>query len=164
VVIALLCTSLARAQTIYYAVFEGNNYEKETWHVVDLKEFNANRPGNVFDLYRFERLSDGTSKVMREFSTPSGDWMFLLTYHYDKNGRLNKLESEFRTFGGVTISGDGGSTRCVRSFVVSNNGELQKTSERITDMKTGREVTRSFYEPAVKHWMHLRDLPIQPKA
>jgi len=168
VVIVLLClfshAHFVRAETIYYAVSGGKNYEKETWHVGDLKNFNTKRPDNVFDLFTFERLADGTSKASREYSTPSGDWLFLLTYYYDHNRRLTKLKSEFRTFKGMdVVHDDEGMTRCVRSYSVTNTGKLRKMSEQITDMKSGREVKRTFYEPNVKHWMNLRDLPIQPK-
>lgn len=88
----------------------------------------------------------------------------MFTYHYAKNGRLQRIESEFRTFNGIDVlHDDEGLTRCVRSYAVTNTGRLRKISERITDMKSGREVARSFYEPKVKHWTYLHDLPIQPK-
>jgi hypothetical protein len=162
VALTLLFASTARAEPIYYSVSEGQNYEKETWHVGDLKQFNFNRPDNVFDLYTFHGLSGGAAKVVREFSTPSGDWLFILTYYYAKSGQLTKLDSEFRTFGSISVSGEDGLTRCERSYTVNAAGKLHKTRQRITDMKTGRTVNRSFFEPEVKHWMSLRELPVQP--
>jgi hypothetical protein len=159
-----ICVTSLRSDPIYYAVFEGKNYEKRIWFSKELREFNANPPHDVYDLYTFERGARGTSIVKREYSTPSGDWLFMFTYHYAKNGRLQRIESEFRTFNGIDVlNDDEGLTRCVRSYAVTNTGRLRKISERITNMKSGREVARSFYEPEVKHWMHLRDLPIQPK-
>ena len=159
-----ICVTPLRSESIYYAVFEGKNYEKQKWFSKELREFNANPPDDVHDLYTFERGAHGTSIVKREYSTPSGDWLFMFTYHYAKNGRLQRIESEFRTFNGIDVlHDDEGLTRSVRSYAVTNTGRLRKISERITDMKSGREVVRSFYEPEVKHWMHLHDLPIQPK-
>ena len=120
---------------------------------------------DVFDSYTFQLSSDGSSKVFREYATPSGDWRISLIYQYAKSGRLTHLQSEFVTFGGVTESNTGGGpTRCARSYTVSSNGTLQKTSEEITDSETGRRVTRKFWEPQVKHWMDLSELPIRPKT
>jgi hypothetical protein len=158
-----ICVTSLRSEPIYYAVFEGKNYEKRTWFSKELREFNANPPHDVYDLYTFERGARGASIVKREYSTPSGDWLFMFTYRYAKNGRLQRIESEFRTFNGIDVLHDDGMTCCVRSYVVTNTGRLRKISERITDMKSGREVARGFYEPEVKHWMRLHDLPIQPK-
>ena len=164
----LLCsgTAVGQEQTIYYGVFEGKNYEKETWHSTKLREFQANRPDNVFENYTLHKEADGTCKVKRECTTPSGDWMLYLTYKYGANGRLRQLESDFRTFVAdpAAEGNEGGVTRCLRVYDVSSGGKLEKKSENITDAKTGRKVVRRFFDPEVKHWMSLRDLPLEPKT
>lgn len=166
-VIAFVIGSAAAAwsQTVYYATFTGANYAKETWHSSSVFDFKASRPDNVYDAYTVERRSDGSTVVHRDFSTPSGDWRFELSYEYGRDARLRKIRSEFITFGGITISGeDEGLTRCVRTFSVSPSGALQKTSERIIDEKSGRVVARQFYQPEITHWMTLDQLPIRPKT
>jgi hypothetical protein len=166
-VIAFVIGSAAAAssQTIYYATFTGENYAKETWHSSSVSDFKASRPDNVYDAYTVERHSDSSTVVHRDFTTPSGDWRFELTYEYGRDARLRKIRSEFVTFGGITISGEGeGLTRCVRTFGVSPSGALHKTSERITDEKSGRIVARQFYQPQITHWMSLDQLPIRPKT
>ena len=164
-VIALLLGLAATAwsQTIYYATFTGENYAKETWHSSPLAAFKAAKPDNVYDFYTVERHRDGTTVVHRDFTTPSGDWRFELTYDYGRDARLREIRSVFVTFGGITISGeDDGLTRCVRTFTVSRSGALLMASERITDEKSGRVVARQFYQPRVEHWMSLNQLPIPP--
>ena len=166
-VIAFLIGSAAAAwtQSVYYATFTGENYAKQTWHSSSLVAFNAAPPDDVYDSYTVERGSGGTSVVHRDYTTPSGDWRFELTYEYGRDARLRKIRSEFVTFGGVTIAGDDeGLTRCVRTFSVSPSGTLRKTSERITDEKSGRVVARQFYQPQITHWMSLDQLPIRPKS
>ena len=165
--LALLLGSAATAwsQTVYYATFTGKNYAKGTWHSSSLAAFKAAPPDDVYDSYTLERRRDGSVIVHRDYATPSGDWRFDLTYEYGRNTRLRKIRSEFVTFGGITISGeDEGLTRCVRTFTVSRSGTLHKTSERITDEKTGRVAARQFYDPQIKHWMSLDELPIHPKT
>jgi hypothetical protein len=158
-------TSSIYAQTIYYAVASGQNYQRKTWSSAPLAAYNAARPGDVYDSYTIERHPDGTTVVHRDYTTPSGDWRFELTYEYGRDTCLRKIRSEFVTFGGITISGeDEGLTRCVRTFTISRNGTLHKTYERITDEKSGRVVARQFYEPQIKHWMSLDELPIHPKT
>ena len=158
-------TSSICAQTIYYAVASGENYQRKTWRSARLSAYNAAPPGDVYDSYAIERHPDGGTIVRRDYTTPSGDWRFELTYEYGRNSRLRKIRSEFVTFGGITISGeDEGLTRCVRTFTVSRSGTLRNTSERITDEKSGRVVARQFYEPQIKHWMNLDELPIRPKT
>ena len=163
-VIALLgLAAPAWSQTIYYATSTGKNYAKETWRSSSLADFKAARPGDVYDCYTVEHKSDSTTVVHRDFTTPSGDWRFELTYEYGRDARLRKIRSEFITFGGITISGeDEGLTRCVRTFNVSRSGALHKTSQRITDEKSGRVVARQFYQPQITHWMSLDQLPIWP--
>src|ERR1051326_4319269 len=166
-VIAVLLGSAAAAwsQTVYYATVTGENYAKETWHSESASDFKASRPENVYDAYTVERHSDGSTVVHRDFTTPSGDWRFELTYEYGRGGRLRSIRSEFVTFGGITISDeDEGLTRCVRTFSVSPSGRLHKTSERITDEKSARVVARQFYQPQITHWMSLDQLPIRPKT
>ncbi|MBA3544557.1 MAG: hypothetical protein H0T83_08995 [Chthoniobacterales bacterium] len=165
--IALLLgvTAAVSAQTVYYATFTGKNYAKESWHSAPLAAFKAAPPDDVYDAYTVDRRSDGTTVVHRDFTTPSGDWRFELIYEYGRDARLWKIRSEFITFGGITISGeDEGPTRCVRTFTVSRSGTLHKTSERITDSKSGRVVARQFYQPQITHWMSLDQLPIRPKT
>jgi hypothetical protein len=165
--IALLLVSAATAcsQTVYYATFSGENYARKTWHSSSLAAFKAARPDDVYDSYTVERRRDATVVVHRDYTTPSGDWRFELTYEYGRDRRLRKLHSEFVTFGGITISGkDEGLTRCVRTFTVSRAGTLHKTSERITDAKSGRVVAQQFFEPQIEHWMSLDELPIYPKT
>ena len=153
------------SQTVYYATSTGENYANESWHSSSLAAFKAAQPDDVYDAYTVERRSDGSVIVHRDFSTPSGDWRFDLTYDYGRDAHLRKIRSELVTFGGISISGkDDGLTRCVRTFTVSHDGALQKTSERITDAKSGRVVARQFYQPKIPHWMSLDQLPIQPKS
>lgn len=154
----------ARAQTIYYAKFGGDNYAQKSWHAASTAAFEAAPPDDVYDSYTVERRDDGATIVRRDCSTPSGDWRFEFTYEYGRNHRLQRLHSEFITFNGITVSGeDDGLTRCVRDFILSSGGTVRKTSERIIDEKTGRKVARQFYDPEVEHWMRLDDLPIQPE-
>jgi hypothetical protein len=158
-------TSSICAQTIYYAVASGENYERKTWRSAPLSAYNTAPPGDVCDSYTVERHPDSTTIARRDYTTPSGDWRFELTYEYGRDNRLRKIRSEFVTFGGITVSGeDEGLTRCVRTFTISRGGSLRKTSERITDEKSGRVVARQFYEPQIKHWMTLDELPIRPKT
>jgi hypothetical protein len=157
-----LAAPVAHGDQIYYAVSEGHNYEKQIWHAGDLKEFNRKRPNNVFDLYTFQRLTDGSVKVARELSAPSGDWFLRLTYFYGKNGQLTKIDFDFSTFEGKCSCGEGGLTRCQRSYSVDSTGQLRKRTERVTDMKTGDIVDWTFPEPKVKHWASLHDLPMRP--
>jgi hypothetical protein len=157
--------SSAFAQTVYYAVARGANYQQKIWHSAALSAYKAAPPGDVYDTYTVDRRSDGTTVVSRDYTTPSGDWRFELTYEYGRDARLRNIRSEFVTFDGITVSGDDeGLTRCVRTFTVSRSGALHKTSERITDEKTGRVVARQFYDPQIKHWMNLDELPIRPKT
>jgi hypothetical protein len=155
--------STVRADTIYYAVSHGQHFENETWHAGDLKVFNANRPENVFDLYTFHRLTDGTAKVIREMSTPSGDWFLILTYFYGKEGRLKKIEFDLRTFNGVCPCGETGPVRCHRCYTVDRSGRLRKESELVTQLDSGNAVDWTFHEPKVRHWAKLSELPIKPR-
>jgi len=165
ITLLLASATAACAQTIYYATFRGDNYAQKSWHSAPLAAFKAAPPDNVYDSYTVERRRDGSTTVRRDYSTPSGDWRFELTYEYGRDRCLHKLHSEFVTFGGITISGeDEGLTRCIRDFTVSSRSTLQKISERIIDEKTGRTVARQFYNPQVKHWMTLDELPIPPTA
>jgi hypothetical protein len=159
---AVLFAAATDAETVYYAVSEGENYDKQTWRSGDLKTLKQNRPENVFDLYTFRQLGDGSSRVTRERSTPSGDWFLTLTYYYAKNGRLTKMDYDFRTFNGLCPCGETGPVRCERFYSVDHAGKLRKTSERIIEMKTGAAVDWTFSEPAVRHWARISDLPIRP--
>jgi hypothetical protein len=164
--IALLVASgtTVSAQTIYYATFRGKNYEKKVWHSASLATFKAAPPKDVYDSYTVEQGGDGTVVVHRDCTTPSGDWRFEFTYEYGQDGRLHKLQSELVVFSSISASGkDAGSTRCVRTFTVSGAGTFHKTSERITDVKSGKVVARQFFQPHIKHWMSLDELPIHPK-
>jgi hypothetical protein len=165
IVLLLWAMTAASAQTVYYATFTGENYAKKSWHSAPLAAFKAAPPDDVYDVYTVERRSDGITVVHRDYTTPSGDWRFELTYEYGPDGRLWKIRSELITFGGITTSGqDEGLTRCVRTFTVSRSGILHKTSERITDERRGRVVARQFYHPQIKHWTRLDQLPIRPKT
>ena len=159
---AAVLASTANAETVYYAVSQGENLARQTWHSGDLERFKQNRPDNVFDLYIFHRLSGGKSKVTRERSTPSGDWFLILTYYYSSGGRLTKMDFDFRTFNGVCPCGETGPIRCERIYSADSAGKLRKESERIVEEKTGATVDWTFNEPLVKHWATLRELPIQP--
>jgi hypothetical protein len=159
----MLFASAAGAQTIYYAVSEGENFAKQHWQAGDLQAFNHNRPDNVFDLYTCERLAGGGLKVIRERSTPSGDWSLALTYDYGTNGRLDKIHYDFSTFNGLCPCGETGPVRCERIYLVDAGGKLRKTMERITEMKTGAVVDWTFSEPTVKHWGSVAELPIKPR-
>jgi hypothetical protein len=149
------------SQMVYYATFTGENYEKKTWHSSSIAAFKAAPPADVYDSYTVERHRDASTRVHRDYTTPSGDWRFEFTYDYDRDAHLRQLRSVFVTFGGITTSGEyEGLTRCVRRFSVSPGGTLRQTSERITDEKSGRVVARQFYQPRVEHWMSLSQLPI----
>lgn len=161
--VALMFAATARSETIYYAVFHSDNFEKQTWHTGDSKSFNANRPENVFDLYTFHQLGDGTSKVIREMSTPSGDWFLNLIYFYAKDGRLTKIDFDFRTFNGVCPCGETGPIRCQRWYDVDKSGHLRKASELVTHLTSGNAVDWTFPEPKVRHWGKLSELPIKPR-
>jgi hypothetical protein len=162
-VATVLFASAASAETIYYAVSEGENYGSQRWHVGDLQAFNHNRPGSVFDLYTCQRLADGGLKVIRERTTPSGDWSLTLTYRYGTNGRLGKILYDFSTFNGMCPCGETGPIRCERTYLVDAGGKLRKTMERITNMNTGILVDWTFSEPTVKHWRSVAELPIKPR-
>lgn len=162
-VLIIALGSTAYGEPIYYAVSQGQNFDKQTWHSGDSKAFNANRPENVFDFYTFHRLSDGTAKVIREFNTPSGDWFLNLTYFYGKDGRLGRIDFDFRTFNGICPCGETGPVRCQRSYTVDKRGRLRKESEMIIELKSGNAVDWKFYEPKVRHWAKLSHLPIKPR-
>jgi hypothetical protein len=162
-VAATLFASVATADTLYYAVSTGEKFDRQSWHSGDLAAFNKNRPENVFDLYTCQRLADGGLKVIRERSTPSGDWSLTLTYHYGTTGRLGKIQYDFSTFNGVCPCGETGPVRCERIYLVDAGSKLRKTMERVTDMKTGAVVDWTFAEPTVKHWGSVAELPIKPR-
>jgi len=162
-IIASLGAATVAAETIYYAVSEGQHYDRQSWRTGDLDQFKRNRPENVFDVYTVHRLQDGRAKVVRERTTPSGDWTLTLTYHYDKDGRLAKMEYDLRTFYGVCPCGETGPVRCERFYSVDRSGRPEKISERITEMKSGNTVDWTFAEPKTKHWARLSELPIRPR-
>jgi hypothetical protein len=160
---SVICAVLS-ADTVYYETSRAEDFQDRSWHAMDRHEFESKQPENVYDFYTFECLADGSSRVKREMDSMSGDWLFLLTYDYAQNGRLTKIDWEFRTFNGIDVEhNDEGLTRCLRTYSVEPCGKLRLLSERMEDMKTGRVVKRSFYEPKITHWMSLKDLPIQPK-
>ena len=161
--ILLVVASTICGEPIYYAVSEEANYDRRSWHVGDLKQFQAKRPENVFDLYTFHRLSDGGARVRRELSSPFDDWLLILTYHYGSNGRLTKIDYDFRTSNGICDCGESGPVRCERSYLVDFSGKLRKTSEQIIKLETGQLVDWKFHEPQVRHWASLRELPIGPR-
>ena len=160
---ASLFVQTSRAETVYYAVSQGSDLGKQVWHAGELKTFNANRPENVFDLYTVQRLNDGRSKVLRELSTPSGDWFLTLSYFFGKDGRLAKIQFDFRTFNGVCSCGETGPVRCQRWYDVDRAGRVRESSERITRLGTEDVVDWTFHEPKVRHWAKLSDLPIKPR-
>jgi len=166
-VIAALSTQCIHlcADTVYYETATGNKFENRSWHAMDRGEFESKQPDDVYDFYTFERLADGSSRVHRQIDAPSGDWLFIFTYHYGPKGRLSQIDWEFRTFNGIDVEhNEEGLTRCLRTYRVKDSGELRLLSERMEDVNTGRPVTRSFYEPKITHWLTLKDLPIEPKT
>ena len=151
------------SEIVYYATFTGENYAKKTWHSSSLAAFKADPPADVYDSYTVERHRDGSTRIRRDYTTPSGDWRFELIYDYGRDAHLRRIRSVFVTFSGITTCGEAeGLTRCVRTFSVSPGGTLRQTAERITDKKSGRVVAREFYQPRVEHWMTLSQLPIPP--
>src|SRR3954468_5224964 len=144
-VIAFLLGSTASwSQTVYYATFTGENYAKKTWHSSSLAAFKADPRADVYDSYTVERHRDGSTRVHRDYTTPSGDWRFELTYDYGRDPDLRRIRSVFVTFAGIPSGEAEGLTRCVRTFSVLPGGTLRQTSERITDEKSGRVVARQF--------------------
>ena len=77
-VIAFLLGSAATtwSQIVYYATFTGENYAKKTWHRSSLAAFKADPPADVYDSYTVERHRTGSTRVHRDYTTPSGDWRF----------------------------------------------------------------------------------------
>lgn len=149
---------------VYYAVTEGENFEKKSWKSTSLAKFKADPPENAFESYTVESGNDGRLIAKRDYATPSGDWVIHLTSTYGKDGRLVALKTEFVTFNGIDDAGENkGLTRCVRNFTLAPKGKLQQVSEKITDAKTGKQVSRKFWEPKVDHWLTLDDFPIKPK-
>ena len=145
IILLFAWATAACAKTIYYATFRGDNYAQKRWHTASLAAFKAAPPDDVYDSYTVEARRDGSTIVRRDYSTPSGDWRFELTYEYGRDRRLHKLHSEFVTFGGITVSGeDEGLTRCIRDFTVSSRGTLQKASERIIDRRLAEKSPGSF--------------------
>ena len=162
-IFALFVAATAHSQTIYYATITGENSAKKIWHKSSLEAYKAAPPDDVYDSYTVERRRDGTSVVHRDYTTPSGDWRFELTYEYGRDRRLRRLHSEFITFGGISMpDAGGGLTRFIRTFTVTPAGTLRQTHERIIDEKTGRNVARTSYTPQVDHWMTLDALPMRP--
>ncbi|HJT80558.1 MAG TPA: hypothetical protein VJ719_05115 [Chthoniobacterales bacterium] len=162
-IMGVITAPAARSETIYYAVSPGDSFEQQTWHSADRKTFETSRPANVFDLYTVHRLADGSSKVIREMSTPSGDWFLHLTYRYGKDGRLTRIDFDFRTFNGICPCGETGPVRCQRSYAVDTSGRIRKDSELVTHLNTGNTIDWTFDEPKVRHWAKLSDLPIKPR-
>jgi hypothetical protein len=152
IVLFWMCAKGLSAETVYYAVSEnGEDYLKKTWHSAEIGRFRKNPPENVFDSYTFQRLANGTSKVVRQCSSPSGDWFMIVTYDYGKNGRLTSLQTDLAFLEPQS--------RCERSYSVNPSGTLNKTSERITGGNDSAE-----WQPPVKHWMSLSELPLKPKT
>ena len=147
------CAKGPSVQTIYYAVSDGDgeNYLKKTWHASEIGRFRKNPPDHVFDSYTFQDLANGTSTVVRQCSSPTGDWAMTVKYSYGKNGRLTMLQTD--------LSMNEGLDRYERSYSVTPSGTLNKTSERIT----GKDLDGSW-QPPVKHWMSLSELPLRPKT
>jgi hypothetical protein len=164
-VVLFASSSSLRAETVYYQTATGENFQNQTWHSMERREFKAKQPENVYDSYTIERLGDGSSSLRRQVDSKAGDWLLLLTYLYAPDGRLRKVDLEFRTFSGIDVENDDeGMTRCLRSYAVERSGKLRVVSERIEDFDTHRLVKRSFYMPDISHWKTLKELPIQPKT
>ncbi len=167
-VASLLCglpIRALRADTIYYETSTGKDYATKKWQSMDRHKFEARQPDNVYDLYTFQRNGDGTSIVERTVYSIAGDWALLLKYRYAKTARLESIDMDFSTFTGVEAgTGDIAPTRCLRTYSVTQSGNLHLVSEHIEDLKTKRAVKRGFHEPHIDHWMTLDTLPIKPKA
>lgn len=107
-----------------------------------------------FGVVGCERKSSGgdvgdETFVEREISTPSGDWTGCVVSAYGEDG-------EFVTLGGY----DSGNvefltTRCVREYWVSAEGELVLEFKVVTDLASGEVVECGFYDPEFVHWMTL---------
>lgn len=104
-----------------------------------------------------------STEIRRKVIIPSAgilqlDYMFY--YTFGKDGELTKLRSEYLISNGYDAQTEElRPTRCVRTFLVSEEGELELKSESITDMGTKKVVQRTFPEPVVEHWMKLADVP-----
>ena len=112
------------------------------------------------DTYTTVKTPPNLTTVKREVAPPSGDWTLYLNYTYGKNGELKTIASEFRTFNGYDPKTEEiSSTKCERRYEVSEANQLVLKTELITDLKTKKVVQRTFWEPKVKHWMNISDLP-----
>jgi len=147
-------------EPVFYEAYRGANFESGGWRVAESRRAFAKLDPQTFDVYT--KLEDGRGglKVTRERSTPSGDWACYLHYIYAADGKLARIESELRTFSGFDRDGDAVlPTRCERSYTVSASGQIALDSEWITDLRSGQQVERTFWEPQIDHWMSVTDLP-----
>ena len=161
VVVGMLLSQLS-AEPIFYNVLSGENYEKSEWKRAETKLDFEKRAKHleVFESYTVKSKDGKISQVERSYSTPSGDWGMNLTYDYNKEGDLVKVTANFNTFSGYDAESDKfHPTRSVRIYIRDKAGKLQQTEEKIYDLKSEKEVNRSFMYPEMKHWEKVNDLP-----
>jgi hypothetical protein len=157
----LACVLSGCSQTqFYYETYRGENYESAGWKVAPNEEALGEIPDAGYHNYTRTEDRSGLVKVRRQMGTPSGDWFFVIDYDYGADGKLAKIRSEFRTFRGHDSQTDDFlPTGCLRSYGVSPAGKISLQTEEIRDLESGKRVKRAFWEPEIKHWMSVADLP-----
>ena len=145
---------------VIYETYTGDTYKSAGWNIAVNDLAFAKLNITTFDSYTKDQDESGGLRVTRERTTPSGDWSFLLKYTYDASGNIIRFVSDFYTFTGYDPkTGEGGLTRCLRVFNISSNGTMTLASEAMTDLPSGKKVHRTFFEPEIRHWMNVADLP-----
>jgi hypothetical protein len=135
-------------------------YQSGGWRAVSNQKDLEEIPDSGFHNYIMSKDRSGLVKVTRQLATPSGDWFYLIDYEYGRNGKLERIRSEFRTFhGNDRTANDFLPTGCVRAYEVSPEGRISLQFEEIRDLASGKLVRRAFWEPEIRHWMTTADLP-----
>lgn len=162
IVVSVLAACVANAEPIFYKVSTGENDEGSSWHTAKTKaDFNSTLKDNeVFEHYSVTLTDAKIKSVERVYTTPSGDWGFNFVYHYDVTGVLTKVVADYWTHKGHDSEKDDFfPTRSLRVSKKSTASKWTQFSEKITDLKSGKEVKRTFRYPEVKHWVKVKNLP-----
>jgi hypothetical protein len=146
-------------ETFHYQTHQGANHQSAGWKTAPSRKEFKKLGVETYDSYKLIRKPDGTTEVQRQYSTPSGDWMMYLRYFYSPAGRLTNIYSELRTFSAIdSKTGKTAPAKCIRHFRVEGT-KITKESKLVTDLKSGRPADRAFFDPPVRHWMSLSELP-----